>query len=300
MEHKEAKQRGTDEPFLSFMAIGGSAVLKLLGVSAEEAANYHFRAVVLKQKSLKPDVECIPVLEGRGRRVYIEFQGYRYKFVRYNLMAKVMMGCEQDDYEGDVLAGIVYTDMAYKDAALPINVFAGTSDSLHTCCFTEVVLTDYTEEQLRAIDPRLVVLAPFTVSSQADRGELAQRGRMWKKEIEKVYPADLHKEALDVVGLFLLNRFRNITREEVVSMLNFDLMETKAGQEVYEEGREEGMLKDAREMVVDALEEHFGIVPIVIADKIHALGRRELLKSLHKQAMRCKNIEEFLSLLEKT
>ena len=71
-------------------------------------------------------------------------------------------------------------------------------------------------------------------------------------------------------------------------------------EEGLEEGREEGMLKDAREMVVDALEEHFGIVPIVIADKIHALGRRELLKSLHKQAIRCKNIEEFLGLLEKT
>ncbi len=52
--------------------------------------------------------------------------------------------------------------------------------------------------------------------------------------------------------------------------------------------------------MVDALEEHFGIVPIVIVDKINALERRELLKSRLKQAIRCKDIEEFRRMLEQT
>jgi len=36
-DKKKAETRGTDEPFLRLMGIGGPAVLKLLGVASEEA-----------------------------------------------------------------------------------------------------------------------------------------------------------------------------------------------------------------------------------------------------------------------
>ena len=44
------------------------------------------------------------------------------------------------------------------------------------------------------------------------------------------------KDALNVLGLLIMNRFRDITREEVVAVLNFDLMDTVAGQQIFEEG----------------------------------------------------------------
>ncbi len=82
---KQTKRRGTDEPFLRLMGIGGPAVLKLLGIPPREAEKYTFRSVVLKEKRLEPDTEALPILEGGGIRVYIEFQGYPDKFVRYRL-----------------------------------------------------------------------------------------------------------------------------------------------------------------------------------------------------------------------
>ncbi len=76
---------------------------------------------------------------------------------------------------------------------------------------------------LSEIDPRLIVLAPFTIFSKADKTELLSRGRMWKQKIYTAYTGQSVMDALTITGLFIMNRFRDITREEVIAMLNFDL-----------------------------------------------------------------------------
>ncbi len=119
-EKKRKKLRGTDEPFLRLMGIGGPAVLKLLGIASEEAEKYTFRSVVLKEKRMEPDTEALPVLEGFGKRVYIEFQGYADRFIRYRLASRILLACSQDKFEDKVVAGIVYTDEAYKKAVLSV------------------------------------------------------------------------------------------------------------------------------------------------------------------------------------
>jgi hypothetical protein len=113
--------RGTDDAFWQLMEVGGSSILKLLGVSPEEAEKYCFRAVALKEKRLDPDVEGFPILESEGGRVFIEFQGYHDKFIRYRLIAEVLQGCWHEQYEGKVFAGIVYTDKKYKNYALSLS-----------------------------------------------------------------------------------------------------------------------------------------------------------------------------------
>ena len=117
------KRRGTDTSFFRFMEVGGGGILKLLGIPSDEAEQYRFRSVVLKERRLEPDIEGIPILEGKGKRIFIEFQGYRDKFIRYRLIAKVMMACALDGYQGKVLAAIIYTDMAWKKAALVVAPF---------------------------------------------------------------------------------------------------------------------------------------------------------------------------------
>ncbi len=68
--------RGTDDPFYLLMQLTGSSVLKLFGLSQEEADQYQFKAVILKDKSLKPDIQGRPYLESALGRVFLEFQGY--------------------------------------------------------------------------------------------------------------------------------------------------------------------------------------------------------------------------------
>ncbi len=289
------KLRGTDEPFLRLMGIGGTAVLKLLGIAPDEAEEYTFRSVTLKERRLEPDVEGIPVLEGRGKRVYVEFQGYPDKFLRYRFVSKIMLACAQDGYDGQVLAGIAYTDKAYKEAAISVKAFSEKAGTELGKSFEEIVLTDYTEAQLVETDPRLIVLAPFAVSPKEGKEKVISRGRRWKEEVHRVYPRDWVGDALNIMGLFIMNRFRNITREEVISMLNFDLMDTVAGKQIFEEG----ILKEARDMVAEALAERFVVVPADIRDSVYSVGRHEVLRELLRCAIRSPHIEDFKNVLSK-
>jgi len=292
---KKTKSRGTDEPFLSLMSIGGPAVLKLLGVPPEEAEEYTFRSVVLKEKRMEPDTEALPMLENRGKRVYIEFQGYTDKFIRYKLVSRITLACAQDKYKDRVLAGIVYTDEAFKKAALQVNAFSGKIGEELEKTFVEIVLTDYAETRLMEIDPRLIVLAPFTVSPKESKTELISRGRKWKQKINQIYTGQSVRDALNIIGLLILNRFRNITREEVIVMLNFDLKDTVAGQQIFDAGA----LENARLMVIEVLKERFIAVPHEIKEAVNSVGKHEMLKKILRYAVRSPDMEDFNKTLTK-
>ena len=225
-----AKKRGTDEAFYGLMKVSGRAVLKLIGFDHEEAEKYFFKAVVLKEKRLEPDIEGIPIFEKENQRVFLEFQSYSHEYIRYNIASKILTACSQEKYPNEVCAAIIYTEQEFQKAALPINAFSDQIGNSLTSQIKEIVLTDYTLTQLMEIDPRLVILAPFTVPQKTPNSALTSYGRIWKKGINKAFEENEQKEATDVLGLFLLNRFRNITREEIKAMLDFDILDTVAGK----------------------------------------------------------------------
>ena len=78
---KEEGNKGTDTAFLMLNEISGAALLKLAGVKDPE--KYQGKATVLKEKMVKPDLECWPALEKedgepiRGVIVYTAFKGVR-------------------------------------------------------------------------------------------------------------------------------------------------------------------------------------------------------------------------------
>ncbi len=292
---KNKPTRGTDEAFLQLMKVSGNSVLKLFGFPEKKANKYHFQAVVLKDKELKPDVEGFPILKSDEGRVFLEFQGYSDPFIRHRLIAEVFLACASEQYEGFVMAGIVYTDEKYKTAALSLNTFMNRENCQLSDCFQEIVLTDYTEEQLLNIDPKLVVLAPFTLPKKTDKTMVLAKGKQWGQSVTQTFAVNQQGEALNILGLFILNRFRKFRYEEVRAMLNFDLMDTVAGQQLYEMGE----LNNARKVVVEVLEERFGIVPSKMIDEIRAIPRYELLNSLFKQAIRCSDMSSFKEMLSK-
>ncbi len=80
-------------------------------------------------------------------------------------------------------------------------------------------------------------------------------------------------------------------------MMNFDILDTRAGQDAVEIGRKLGTIDTTRKLVIGALEERFQIVPVDIIDKIKAIEREELLNSLFKRAMRCGDLAGFNEVL---
>jgi hypothetical protein len=292
--------RGTDETFLKLMTVSGSSLLKLLGVPPEQADKYQFRAVTLKEKRIAPDVEAIPVLKSEQGPVFIEFQAYWEPFIRYRLAAAVFQGCAQQESKSRVIAGIIYTDKGYQKAALPLSTVAGSDeeDSLVKNWIKEIVLTKYTEQELLATDPKLIVLAPFTISTDTDKALVLEKGQDWGHQIGQIYPSQQQREALNILGLFILNRFRQVKYEEVIAMLNFDLMDSVAGQQVYDMGVQKGF-EAAREMLIEVLAERFGIVHADMIKQIRAISMEEHLKQLLKQALRSPDIDRFQEILSK-
>ncbi|TGO02125.1 hypothetical protein PN36_30055 [Candidatus Thiomargarita nelsonii] len=267
------------------MKVSGSGILKLFGMAAQEAEKYHFHAVDLKGKSVKPDIEGFPTLASEDGRIFLEFQGYSDPFIRHRLMAEVFLGCASEHYKGFIMAGIVYTDEQYKKDAEPLNTFVKKPDSPLNDYLQEIVLTDYTAEQLEAIDPKLVILAPFTLSAETDKTALLAKAHEWQKSVTQIFPTEKRWDALNVLGLFILNRFRQLNYDEVITMLNFDLMDTVAGKQIYDMGLHRGLL--------DALNTRFGIVPNEMVDQIGAINRPDVLENLHKEAILCPDIGSF-------
>ncbi len=133
-----------------------------------------------------------------------------------------------------------YTEKSYQTAALALDKLI-PSLARENNVIQEIVLTDYSEAELLAADPRLIVLAPFTVSPKLDKLLLKQKVVQWCHQIDEFYSATEElSEALNIMGLLLLNRFRDLSHQEIINMLNLDLMQSRAGREIYQMGKIEG------------------------------------------------------------
>ncbi len=82
-------------------------------------------------------------------------------------------------------------------------------------------------------------------------------------------------------------------------MLNFDLMDTVAGRQIYEEGIKKGILKSARDMVIEVLTERFVVIPDGLRESVYSIGYHKELRELLRYAIRSPQIEDFEKVLSK-
>lgn len=267
MTEKLTRQlRGTDETFLQLMQLSGAGLLKLAGFSPQMAESFEFRAVEFKEKQLqRPDVEGIPILETVNIRVTLEFQGYPDKYIRYRMLNNMLQICLKSSQDKSVIGIIVYTEKKYQTAAWTLDTLIPKIVTNSTF-LKELVLTEYTETELFAADPRLIVLAPFTVSPKLNKAMLQEKVLHWREQLDQIYPATAElSDALNIIGLLLLNRFRNLSHEEIITMLNLDLLQSRAGREIYQmgemQGKQVGLAEGERLMLTRLLEKRFGNLP---------------------------------------
>jgi len=170
-----------------------------------------------------------------------------------------------------VIGLIVYTEKSYQTAAWTLDKLISNATAN---LIQELVLTDYSEVELIAADPRLIVLAPFTVSTKLDKATLKQKVAQWCEQINESYPVTAElSDALNIMGLLLLNRFRDLSHQEIIDMLNLDLMQSRAGRDIYQigmiegkqvglvEGKQAGLVEGERLVVTRLLEKRFGKLP---------------------------------------
>jgi len=59
----------------------------------------------------------------------------------------------------------------------------------------------------------------------------------------------------------------------------------------------DGMVKNARESVIEVLETRFGVVPSRLSDRLNSLDNLTLLKQLLKQSITVTSVEQFEQIL---
>jgi len=237
--------RGTDTAFYNLMSISGEAVLKLMGVSNPQ--KYQAKSVVLKDKQLFPDIQAWPVMESDQGMIFVEFHGYKDPMICYRLASKITMACAQTSYTGPVYMGIIFTEKRFQQAVLDLKLYSPDKKDCIIGQFTQIILENYTEKELLQIDPRLIVLAPFTVSKRIRKSKKIALGYEWGKKLRIIFPPSEHNSALDVMALFILNRFRTLNIDEVNTMLNFDITKTVVGKQLKQKYLEEGEKKGIKQ-----------------------------------------------------
>jgi len=79
-------------------------------------------------------------------------------------------------------------------------------------------------------------------------------------------------------------------------MLNFDLMDTVAGKQLYKMGLQKGDIKAEkalRNTIFEVLKARFGPIPRKMVTRIRAIKQLKVLKSLNIQASLCPDIDSF-------
>ena len=113
-------------------------------------------------------------------------------------------------------------------------------------------------------------------------------------EVELVHQEILSKK-LAAATMIMSNKIIN---KELLSkywekIQMFDIFEI-----AMEKGMEKGRQERSREMLLDALSETVGIIPSSMIDSINKISRPEVLSSLMRQAIRCRNVDQFQQSLE--
>jgi hypothetical protein len=123
----------------------------------------------------------------------------------------------------------------------------------------------------------------------------------WETLTERLMrlPEDRRKAYIQKLA-YLVKLRRDITleyetlRKEVTRMpIVIDLEKDPS----YIKGMEKGLIIEAQELVIEALEERFGSVSEEVKNRIKTIQDRAFLKTLHRFAINVKSLEEFISRL---
>lgn len=125
---------------------------------------------------------------------------------------------------------------------------------------------------------------------------MKQKIQEWGQKIHDIYPDnEQRQEAINIIGLLLLSRFRQLHHEEVINMLNLDLMDTQAGQDIYHmglvRGETEGELKGERPVFTRLLKKRFGEIPHSVQTRIENATLSQL-EQWSLNILDAKNLEE--------
>ena len=240
--------------------------------------------------------------EERWVLVHVEVQGYRE--TEFSRRMFIYFYRIFDKFNRDILSIAVFADLSETFKPDSFNYeFFGCELSFR---YRTYKILEQDDEELEASDNpfALVVLAAKRnlESREDEEKRFSFKWELVRLMLEKGYGreeilavfrfldgilalTDLEKERI------IYNELMSKEVKEVAYITNFERLAIEKGEQI-------GMLREARELVIDALEEKFGVVSEGVSGRLQEIQEEEVLRGLLRQAIRASNLEEFKKSLQ--
>ncbi len=167
----------------------------------------------------------------------------------------------------------------------------------------------YLNEYIEKIESgELYEFAPLLplLKGGADERLLREVKDLIKTEPDQKKLSELYSTALTVAGRYITKEFLwEFFKEELEMIQESPIVQEwinegyrKGEDEGYRKGEDEGYLKAGREMLLDILEERFGLLKRSIIDEIRGIDSHEFLKALNRHALRVDNLDRFIEIVQ--
>jgi predicted transposase/invertase (TIGR01784 family) len=161
-------------------------------------------------------------------------------------------------------------------------------------------LSRYSDEQIKGgVVARVLLLT----MKYALRDELPEKLLEMLKLLNDLADKKKGLECLELLFRYLVQATDKLSKEDFQKALSAipekgDSMPTLAEQWM-EEGEVKGRLSEARDVIIELLEEQFGTVPSSLSEKLSQIGTYEVLRLLRRQVKASSSLSEFENLVQK-
>jgi len=153
------------------------------------------------------------------------------------------------------------------------------------------------------LEMRDLYLLPLVGAARSEEEEIFEAERLiYESELEREVKADL----LTILAIFsglkskdMVERLILRRRDIMIESAAYDIIKEEGFKEGLKKGLEEGALETARRMVLEVLQERFGVVPRSMMERVREIDNDGVLNVLIRQAVRCESLEEFREAMEK-
>jgi predicted transposase/invertase (TIGR01784 family) len=286
-------------------------VLKLLELGTAEIRKDSF--VDEEFKEFFSDLLYEVKLAGRIGYIYVLFEHKSFpdRFTPLQLLKYMIQIWElhrQQSTRRDlpvILPLIIYQGIGTWDAD---NRFSSLMETCHEALlpyipdfrFILIDLSRYSDEQIKGgVVARVTLLA----MKYALRDELPEKLFEMLKLLSDLADKKKGLDCLEMLFRYLVQATDKLSKADFQKALSAipekgDSMPTLAEQWI-EEGRVEGKVTEAQDVILELLEEQFGSVPSSLSEKLRRIRSHEVLRLLRRQIRASSSLGEFESLVQK-
>ncbi|QDL11362.1 hypothetical protein DP113_28995 [Brasilonema octagenarum UFV-E1] len=225
----------TDAIFYEIFKEFPNIFFEIIGKPEINTNTYEFSAPEIKQKSFRLDGVFSPLEEFSNEPLYfVEIQFYKDEEFYDRLFTSIFLYFTQYQPPNSDWFAIVIYDKRSNERSYPLRYRSLLEPHLRRFYLDE--LEDVPDDSLGLGIVRLVV------ESENKTGEFAKT--LINKAKEELTDTLIQKKVVEFIETIVVYKFPNLSREEIETMLNLNLLkETKVYQEAKAEGEEEGEIK---------------------------------------------------------